>query len=393
MNLKDSVTRQKDYLIKLRRDFHRHPEASWQETRTSKRIKTELNAAGLDFKEYAGTGVVATITGSKNVPDGKKLSTVALRADMDALAVTELRESDFKSENEGLMHACGHDGHTAMLLTAARILNSLRAEFYGTIKLIFQPAEEMVEGAAQLVAEGAVEDVDALLGIHLWSDLETGQINVEPGPRMASGDYVLVDFIGKGGHGSQPHQTIDPIPAAAAFALESQAVISREIDPLDPVVFTLGEIKSGSRFNIIPSRAHLEGTLRCFNERTRTAASRAIERYANQLAKSFRLDVKAEVKQGTPPTSNDPEIADLAATSAADVVGQVNLTKLAARTGSEDLAYYLKEVPGCLAFVGAGFADSEQNYPHHHPLFQINEASLLIGTELYLRFALDYLAK
>ncbi len=384
MDIKELLKEEEEYLINMRREFHKNPEASWEEYETSKRVKKELDKLGLSYTSCADTGVTALIEGGK---DGK---TLALRADMDALEIEEEAEVEFKSQNEGLMHACGHDGHTAMLLTAARVLVKIKDQLQGNVKLIFQPAEERVEGARELVKEGVMKGVDAAFGIHLWSDLQAGKINVEPGPRMASGDYVLIDFIGKGGHGSLPQQTVDPIPAASSFIINSQAVVSRESSPLDPVVFTIGQIDSGSRFNIIPSKAHLEGTLRCFSEESREKASRAIERYAEKIARSYRAQAEVEVKAGTPPTINDPKITEIAQKAAEKTVGSSNLVSLEKTTGSEDMAYYLREVPGCFAFVGAGFEDEEKNYPHHHPKFNLNEDSLLIGASLYVNFALNY---
>ena len=385
MDFKEVLRAEKEYLIELRREFHKNPEKSWEEYRTSERIKEELDKIGVEYKSCAGTGVVAVIEGAK---EGK---TVALRADIDALELDEETELSFKSENKGLMHACGHDGHTAMLLTAARALVKTKDQLSGRVKLIFQPAEEMVAGAKKLVKEGVLKDVEAILGIHLWSGLKTGKINVEAGPRMASGDYVMINFIGAGGHGSLPQQTVDPIAAASAFVMESQAVMSRESSPLDPVVFTIGKIDSGSRFNIIPSRAELEGTLRCFSEKSRTNASEAIERFANKIAAAYRAEAEVEIKEGTPPTVNDAEIAAYAQKAAAEIVGEDSIISMEKTTGSEDMAYYLNEIPGCLAFVGAGFEDDSKNFPHHHPEFNIDEDSLLIGASLYFNFAFNYL--
>jgi len=240
VDFKNILAEQEKYVLDLRREFHMHPETSWNEKRTSKRIKEELAKMGISYQEYADTGVAAVIKGSNA---GK---TAALRADMDALKVEEKTDLEFKSKNEGIMHACGHDGHTAMLLGTARALYEIRDQLAGNVKLIFQPAEEMVQGAAKMVEEGVLDDVDGIMGIHLWADLPTGKINVEAGPRMASGDYVIVEFTGKGGHGSMPHQGVDPIVMASSFVLDSQAILSRETNSLDPVVLTFGKMKFSS---------------------------------------------------------------------------------------------------------------------------------------------------
>jgi amidohydrolase len=289
------------------------------------------------------------------------------------------------------MHACGHDGHTAMLLGTARALYEIRDQLAGNVKLIFQPAEEMVQGAAKMVEEGVLDDVDGIMGIHLWIDLPTGKINVEAGPRMASGDYVIVEFTGKGGHGSMPHQGVDPIVMASSFVLDSQAILSRETNSLDPVVLTFGKMKSGSRFNVIPDKAEIVGTLRCFSEKTRVQASKAIKRYAEKTAKAYRGEAEVTIQKGTPPTINDQRAAEIARSAAQKIIAAEDLIAMDKTTGSEDMAYYLREVPGVIAFVGAGFEDEEQNYPHHNSKFKINEDSLKTGTSLYFNFALEFL--
>jgi amidohydrolase len=385
MDFKDILAKQESYVLNLRREFHMYPETSWNEKRTSKRVKEELDKMGISYQEYADTGVAAVIEGRE------KGKTVALRADMDALEVEEKTDLEFKSKNEGIMHACGHDGHTAMLLGAARALLEIKDQIKGRVKLIFQPAEEMVQGAAKMVEEGVLADVDGIMGIHLWANLPTGKINVQEGPRMASGDYVIVDFKGKGGHGSMPHQAVDPIVMASSFILESQAILSRETDSLDPVVFTIGKMKSGSRFNVIPDKAEIVGTLRCFKEETRNKASEAIKRYAHKIAKSYRGEAEVEIRKGTPPTINDQRCTEIAQAAAQKTAAEDNLIEMEKTPGSEDMAYYLREVPGVIAFVGAAFADESKNYPHHNSKFNINEESLKNGTSLYFNFTLEFL--
>ncbi|MDN5351590.1 MAG: hypothetical protein PWQ12_509 [Clostridiales bacterium] len=381
------LEQQREYVIAMRREFHANPEMSWEEVRTSARIKEELDKADIPWIACAGTGIIASIEG-KN--PGK---TVGLRADMDALSVLEQNEISYKSKTDGVMHACGHDGHAAMLLGAAKALNAVKDSLNGTVKLLFQPAEERVEGAKRMIEEGALEGIDAILGIHLWSGVETGQINIEAGPRMASGDYVIIDFIGKGGHGSMPDQTIDPIVVASEFIMNSQSVLSREKSPLESVVFTIGDFKSGTRFNVIPERAHLEGTLRCYGEAARTHFSEAIERYAIKVAEMHRAKADVAIIKGTPATINDPTVTEIAQRAGAAIVGNENMVPLGKTTGSEDMAYYLQKIPGVMAFVGAGFKDPSLNYPHHHPKFNMNEDSLKYGMALYFNFARTYLSE
>ncbi|KUO76246.1 MAG: peptidase M20 [Clostridia bacterium BRH_c25] len=379
------VKEYESYIVSLRRHFHMYPELSWSEFETSKRIKAELDEMGIPYRSLAGTGILATIEGKQ---PGK---TVALRADIDALNVKEENQLEYNSKNEGFMHACGHDGHTAMLLGAAKVLNALKGEFSGTVKLFFQPAEEQAAGARKMIEEGALEEIDGIMGIHLWSGLPTGKISCEAGPRMASGDYVIVDIEGKGGHGSLPHQTVDTVLVTAAFLLNIQSIISREISPLDPAVITFGEVKTGTRFNVIPEKAHLEGTFRCFDPKIRAQLPKIIERYANYIAESYRASGKCTFHEGMPPTINDSGCSEIAKQSVLDFLGEEGLALFEKTTGSEDMAYYLEKVPGIIAFVGTQNPGKGSDFPHHHPKFNIDEDSLIIGTELYVRFALNFI--
>jgi len=385
MKYDEILKKQKDYVIEMRREFHANPEPSWKEFRTSKRVKEELDKMGIEYKDCAVTGVVGTIKG------GKPGRTIALRADMDALEITELNEVEYKSKNPGIMHACGHDGHTAMLLGAARALNEIKDELEGTVKLLFQPAEEMISGAKTMIKEGALEGVEFIFGQHLWNDVEVGKINIEPGPRMASGDGVYIDFYGKGGHASMPNQTIDPVVIASSFVLNSNSILSREKNPMESMVFTLGKIECGSRFNIIPEKAHLEGTLRCFSQETREKTFETLKRYADQAAFMYNGKAEVSIKEGTAVTVNDEKLSLVAAKTAEKLVGKENMTKLEKTTGSEDMAYYLNTIPGVFAFVGSGYKDREKSFPHHNPHFDINEEGLEIGTKLYFNIALDFL--
>ena len=378
---------QKEYVISMRREFHTNPELSWNEVRTSKRIKEELDKMGIPWQPCAKTGVLALVEGE--LAGG----VVALRADIDALPVTEENDVPYKSANQGVMHACGHDGHAAMLLGAARALAEIRSELSGTVKLLFQPAEEKAGGAKLMIEEGALEGVEAIMGIHLWNNIPSGKINIQPGPRMASGDVVSIDFIGKGGHGSLPNQTVDPIVVASSFVMNSQAMLSREKSPLESVVFTLGEFKAGTRFNVIPEKAHMEGTFRCFSEESRKRTGEAIKRYADETAKTYRAEAVVSIAEAMPATINDPAVTETVKTVAEKVVGSENLVWQDKTTGSEDMAYYLQKIPGAIAFVGSGYGEEGLTFPHHHPKFNINEESLANGTALYFGFAVEYLGQ
>ncbi len=376
-----------DYVIALRRHFHQHPELPWQEFETSKYVKAELDIMDIPYISIAKTGIIATIEGNRS---GK---TVALRGDMDALPVTEENTVSYISETPGTMHACGHDGHTAMLLGAAKTLNQLKDQINGTVKLFFQPAEEMAEGAKTMIKEGALTGVDGIMGIHLWSGVETGKVSVDPGPRMASGDYIIVDIEGKGGHGSMPHQGVDAALVAAAFLTNIQMLVSREINPLDTAVLTFGEVKAGTRFNVIAPKAHIEGTIRCFDPTIRARFPEIIKRYGENIANAYNASFSLEYREAMPPTINNVRCSEIAAETVLDYLGEVGLHTYEKTTGSEDMAYYLEQIPGLIAFVGSGNEKKESDFAHHHPRFNIDEDSLEIGTELYVRFAIDFLNK
>ena len=385
MNIKDITSKYKNYITEMRREFHANPEASMQEVRTCKRIKEELDKMGVPYVSAANTGVIATIKG-KN--PGK---TVALRADIDALAVCELNEIEYKSKNEGLMHACGHDGHAAMLLGAAKVLNEIKDNINGTVKLLFQPGEEAGVGARAMIADGAIEGVDSAFGIHLWADLEVGKVAVEEGPRMASADILKITVKGKGGHGSMPNQGIDAVLVSSAIVMNLQSIVSREISPLESVVVSIGAIKAGTRFNVIAEDAVLDGTVRCFNPELREELPNIIERIVKNTASTYRAEASVEYNKVIPITINDKECTKLAKGSVAKLVGEGALASIPKVTGSEDMSEYLNLAPGAIAFVGAGNIDKGITYPHHHGKFNIDEDALEIGTNLYVQYALDYL--
>ncbi len=260
MNVRELSEKYKKEIIALRREFHQNPEISWKEIRTSRRIEEELKKIGIKVQKVANTGIVGTIKGKEN---GK---VVALRADMDALPIQEANDDiSYKSKNKGVMHACGHDSHISMLLIAAKILWELKDQLNGTVKLIFQPAEEIVEGAKKMLDEGVLDGVDAILGIHIWSQFPVGKVSLETGPRFAAGDRFKITVKGKGSHGAVPHLGIDAIVAASAIVMNLQTIVSREINPLEPAVVTLGKINGDSILVSFVMRVILEGTTRSFN--------------------------------------------------------------------------------------------------------------------------------
>lgn len=377
----------KEYIIGMRREFHMNPEPSLQEYNTSKRIKEELDKDGIECEIVADTGVVATIKGTHS---GK---TVALRGDIDALAVIEETGKEYASKVHGLMHACGHDSHGAMLLGAAKVLNKMRDEINGTVKLFFQPGEEVVLGAKKMIAAGVLEGVDGIMGIHVSSDMPSGQISADSGARMASGDMFKITVTGMGGHGAEPHKSIDAVVVGSAIVMNLQSVISREYSPFDPAVLTIGEIKSGTRFNVIAPTAVLTGTTRCYSQEVRKKFVESIERIAKATAEAYRATAVCEFTEGVGPTINDDECAAIARETAASLVGVENVVTMPPSTGGEDFSYFSNIVPGVMVKLGTGNKEKGTDYPHHHEKFDVDEDVLDTGTALYVQFALNYLNK
>ncbi len=385
MDVKALAKNVKDYVIDLRREFHMYPERSGEEFRTSQRVKEELDKLGIPYTTAGGTGVIGIIKGEK---PGK---TVALRADMDALEVYEKNDIPYKSKTDGLMHACGHDGHTAMLLGAAKVLSMIKNELKGCVKLFFQPAEEIAQGALKMIDDGAMEGVDSVFAIHLWSGLPMGKISVEAGPRMAAVDVFDITVNGKGGHGSAPHEGVDALVAASDIVMALQTIVSRELSPLEPVVVTVGKLVAGTRFNVLASEAKLEGTNRYFNPKIKDVLPQAIERMAKNVAAGYRAEAHLNYQFATSPVINDPECSALATRAVEKILGKDGLIEYEKVMGGEDFAEFLKEAPGALALVGIGNEKKQTTYPHHHPNFNLDEDALEIGVALYVQYALDYL--
>ena len=386
MKTLDLAKKNQDYVIQMRREFHMNPEVSMQEYNTCKRIKEELEKMGVEYKGIAGTGVIATIKGNK---PGK---TVALRGDIDALAVVEENTHNYVSKVHGMMHACGHDTHGAMLLGAVKVLNEMKDEIEGTVKFFFQPGEEVGKGAAAMVAEGALEGVDGVMGIHISSDMPVGTINADPGPRMASADSFKVTITGKGGHGARPEQCIDAVVVGAATVMNLQSIVSRELSPFDPVVVTTGSIKSGTRFNVIAPTAILSGTTRCYSPEVRKNFFDSITRVAKSTAEAYRATAEVEFTEGVGPTINDDNCAALARETAASLVGKENVVTVPPSTGGEDFSFFSNIVPGVMVKLGTGNKEKGSDFPHHHEKFDIDEDMLEVGTALYAQFALNYLS-
>ncbi|AHN26198.1 Catalyzes the cleavage of p-aminobenzoyl-glutamate to p-aminobenzoate and glutamate, subunit A [Gilliamella apicola] len=385
-NIKKLIQQNIDEMVAFRRDLHRHPELPWEEFRTTDRIAQELDKIGITYRRTEPTGIIAEIQGGK---PGKR---ILLRADIDALPVQELSENiDYKSTIDGKMHACGHDTHASMLLTAAKALYEIRDQLKGNVRLVFQPAEEVAQGAKGMIKQGVLDGVDSAFGMHIWSQMPVGKISCVVGSSFASADLLTVRFKGRGGHGSMPHDTVDAVMVASAFVMNVQSIVSREVSPLDPAVVTIGRMDVGTRFNVIAENAVLDGTVRCFNVAVRDKIESAIRRYANQVAAMYRATAEVEYIYGTLPVINDKESALLAQKVIVESFGEKALYFEAPTTGGEDFSYYTENIPGAFALVGSGNPDKDTQWPHHHGCFNVDEDGMALGAEFYAQYTWAYL--
>jgi amidohydrolase len=378
--------------VKLRRHLHENPELSFCEFETAKYIAAELRGIGIEPQEgVAGTGLVALISG-KN-PEKR---TIALRADIDALPIIELNEISYKSKNEGVMHACGHDVHTASLLGAARILYSLKDEFEGTIKLIFQPAEEKAPGGASvMIAEGVLQNpgVDAIIGQHVAPNIPVGKIGFREGMYMASTDEIYMKIIGKGGHGAAPHQAIDPIVVASHIIIALQQIISRNRNPAFPSVLTLGKFIAEGATNIIPNEVYIEGTYRCMDEGWRAEGLEKMQKMAEGMAEAMGAKCEFWIVKGYPFLQNDPDLTKEMRAIATDYVGAENIVNLDLWMGGEDFAFYSQKVAACFYRLGTRNEELGIISGVHTSTFNIDEKALEIGPGLMAYMAIKNLEK
>src|SRR5262245_7299854 len=336
-NLSRDVVELRDQMVALRRDLHQHPELAYAEHRTASKVAAFLEGSGLVLRTgLGGTGVLAA-TGAGG-------RTVLLRVDLDGLPIEEHSQAEYASRSRGLMHACGHDGHTAIGAAAARILGGRRLP--GTVRVLFQPAEEGEGGAQALVAEGVMDGVDLAFGIHLWNELPVGTIGVKAGPLMAAVDRLRIVIHGRGGHGGKPHRSADPIVAAAAVVGGLQTIVAREVSPLQSAVVTIGSIHGGQAFNVIPDEVTLTGTIRSFEPELRRSMPERIARITSGIAGALGCRAEVEVKTGNPAVVNDPNAAELARRAAVRVVGEAHVVAPEPTMGGEDMAIYFERAPG-----------------------------------------------
>ena len=377
----------KEEIISYRRVIHSNPEVGQELPKTKKYVMDKLVEFGYSPEEICESGIVATIKGNK---PGK---TFLLRADMDALPIAEKTSCDFKSTN-GCMHACGHDAHMAALLGAAMILKKYEENLQGKVVLIFQPAEECSSGAKLISEHGYIDDVDEIFGLHVFGDIECGKISIEEGPRMAASNKFTIKIIGKSGHAGKPQQCIDATVACAAIVMNLQSIVSREIDPLNSAVVTIGHIKSGETHNIISGEAMIQGTIRSFNATTTKHIQNSIKRIAYGTAVAYGATATVEYDiSHHPAVINDPEVTKIALDAAKKIFNPNDLISVPRMMLGEDFSIYQKRIPGVFAFVGAGNEEIGRDYPNHNDKFNIDEKAILISTQLYVAFALEALKK
>ena len=377
--LSAEVVRLRPELIALRREVHRHPELAYAETATAARIAAALDRDGIAVRTgIGGTGVVATLGSGGG-------RTVMLRVDMDGLPIQEQSDAEYASRIAGAMHACGHDGHVAMGVMAARILAG--RELPGTVRVLFQPAEEGEGGAQAMVAGGVLEGVDVTIGVHLWNELPVGTLGVKAGPLMAAVDRVKIVIHGRGGHGGRPEASADPIVAAAHVVTALQTIVAREVSPVQSAVVTIGSIHGGEAFNVIPDTVTLTGTIRTFDDAIRRSMPERVARIASGIAQGLGCRAEVEVKAGNPAVVNDPGAAEIARRAALRVVAPEMVVSPVPTMGGEDMAVYFERAPGCFVFVGSSNPARGLDQPHHSPRFDFDEDALPIGCDFLVAAA------
>jgi len=388
IHIRPEIEALKDTIISTRRDIHQHPELAFDEHRTSKLVAERLESLGIEVQTGVGkTGVVGTLRGKGDD------NIIALRADMDALPIQETSNISYKSKNAGIMHACGHDGHTAMLLGTAEALSKQAEKLNGTVKFFFQPAEEGQGGARFMIEDGALEGVDQAYGIHLWNYQKYGTVGVKPGPIMAAADIFKITIHGKGGHGAAPQGTKDAVIIAAHLIQTLQTIVSRNTNPIESTVVTVGQINGGYNFNIIADTVTLKGTTRAYKEENRQLIKDRMAEIVSGTEKTFGAKIDLNYEDGYPPTINDYAAAENLLSAAKNIVGD-GAGHPYLSMGAEDFSYFLQKVPGCYFLVGSAPKDREPlSVPHHCSHFDIDERALLVGSSVYLQLVDDLLMK
>ena len=382
MKLNPDLLSIKNQIIKTRRDFHKHPELSFQEHRTASIVAKSLKKFGLKVQKNIGkTGVVGLLKGSKA---GK---TIALRADMDALPIQEISKVSYKSINDGIMHACGHDAHTAILLGVAEVLSNNKNKIKGNIKFIFQPAEEGYGGAKYMIDDGALDNVEEIYALHVWNYQKSGTVGVQSGPVMAAADMFTIKIQGTGGHGAAPQGTVDCIMVSSQLIQSLQTIVSRNTNPLENTVLTIGQINGGYNFNIIADEVVLKGTARAYTEENRMLIKNRMQEIINGTAKAFNAKIQLNYKDGYPPVINNDLVTKKVYSAAKKIVNDSVIPPYLSM-GGEDFSYFANKVPGCFFFLGSSPKNSKlMSVPQHCSHFDIDEDSMLIGASIFIELA------
>jgi amidohydrolase len=373
----------------LRRDFHRFPELGFQEVRTAGIVASELRKLDIEVTTGVGkTGVIATIDGSLPGP------VAMLRFDMDALPVQEATGAVYASENPGIMHACGHDGHTAIGLTVAKLLHARRSKMYGSVKLIFQPAEEGLGGAEAMLRDGVLENPrpDFCIGLHLWNERPFGWLSATSGPVMAASEFFRIQITGKGGHGASPQFAVDPVAAAGQVITAVQSIVSRNVAPLQSAVISITSVKAGEAHNVIPQTAEMKGTIRSFEPEIREKILGRFRQVVTGVGEAMGCQVELEIKSITPAVINDPAITSQVGEVIESLFPESELDTNSRTMGSEDMAFFQKEIPGCYIFMGSNNQELGLDAPHHHPRFDFDERALARSSALMAAAALKLLS-
>ncbi len=388
MTLQSEAQALHNQLSAWRRDFHRHPELGFQEFRTSGVVAKHLASLGMEVQTGVGkTGVVGLLDGSQPGP------VVMLRFDMDALPIQELNQTEYVSQNPGVMHACGHDAHTAIGMGIAQLLAQRRAEWKGTLKFVFQPGEEGCGGALAMLADNVLENPrpDVALGLHVWNDQPLGLLAAGNGGVMAAADSFTIGVQGKGGHGAQPHLCIDAVLIASHIVVALQSIVARNVNPRQTAVVTVGAIHAGTAFNIIAETAELKGTIRTFDAATRTEVVRRMTEIVENTAQALGGSATIEITAISPATVNNEQVAQVVRETAVAVLGAERVTADQFTMTAEDMSEFLDRVPGCFFFLGSANAELGLNAPHHNPHFDIDENVLPLGVTMLAEAALRYL--
>ena len=385
MPLKSYVIEEKDYLVKMRRYFHAHPEVSLKEFNTCKRIEEELDAFGIPHRRVGETGVYAWLDGGRG--PGR---TVVLLADIDALEMEDLKDVEYRSQNPGFCHACGHDGHGATLLTAAKILKAKQTEFFGQIRFFFQQAEEIGQGARLFVREGLLDGASRVFGVHVASGYDSGKICLTKGPQNASCDYFKITITGRGSHVSKPHLGIDAAYVASQIVVALQSIVARNTDPLETVIVGVGVVRAGTQYNIVAEHAELEGTTRSFNAAVRQFTNQRVTDIAKQTAALYGAEAEVEFRDYAAPLVNDPGVVDeVVKVTRRFMPEEAIIQNREKELGADDFADYLAVTRGMYAYIGThNPANPNTGAAHHHGLFDVDEDALLLSCNVYVDYAL-----